>query len=660
MNFGGSEWLWLLLLVPVLGWLFFRRDRLASALVSKLVATRLAPRLVATVNRRIRRVIRVLQVGGVALVVLALAGPEWGFTYSEDRRVGLDVVVVVDVSRSMLATDLAPNRLANARLAVRDLIDRLTGDRIGLVAFAGKAFLQAPLTTDRRALAESVNQLDPDLIPRGGTNIAMGIDEALGALEVSEGRDRAMVLFSDGEELEADALRAARQAAAEGVYIYTVGIGSPEGSVIKVEDQYGRVDYARHSDGELVISKLDEERLKEIADITGGFYTPFTTARATADRVVDEGLSRLAAGEIEVRESQVPINRYQWPLGVGILMIMISMVLPERRREPPMRRVGTSAVALLALMWFNVEAAASSADRLYEEGRYAEAAEAYRERLERAADLAPRDRLHYNAGSAFYKSGQYEDAFQEFGQALITEDPELRTQAHYNLGNTLFRLGGMAEEAGDFETTRQLWTEAIEQYDDALVENPDHEDAEFNREVVRRRLEELEEPPPEEEDQEDQDDQEDSEDDEEGEDDQDEGDDDQEQDEGDDEQEEQDDGDDSEDDSEDEGEPDSDQDEDQDGEQDGDDEQDGDMDGEQDGENDAGEDPEDRDTEGELGQDPDDGPPEQPEPQPGEEPVGPEEMSPEEAAAILDAMADEEDSVQLWDLQDERTDYKDW
>ncbi len=172
---------------------------------------------------------------GFALAITALAKPQWGYTYEDVKRKGLDLIFAVDTSRSMLSNDVPPSRLQRVKLATQDLLHQLQGDRVGLIAFAGRAFLQAPLTIDYSAAVESINDLDTNTIPEGGSNISAAIDLAVQTFGKSAIGNRALIIFTDGEELSGDAMKTAKAAADGGVRIFTVGVGTPEGSLIPIK-----------------------------------------------------------------------------------------------------------------------------------------------------------------------------------------------------------------------------------------------------------------------------------------------------------------------------------------------------------------------------------------------------------------------------------------
>src|SRR5205823_8013791 len=201
---------------------------------------------------RARRAIRFgLVLLSLALAITALAKPRWGYIYEDVKRRGLDLLFAIDTSRSMLSNDVAPNRLERVKLAAQDLITELRGDRVGLIAFAGRAFLQAPLTIDYEAVMESVNDLDTTTIPEGGTNISSAIALAMQSFGKSAVGNRALIIFTDGEELSGDAAKTAKEAADAGVRIFTVGVGTPQGSLIPVTGDDGQTAFVKDSSGQV-------------------------------------------------------------------------------------------------------------------------------------------------------------------------------------------------------------------------------------------------------------------------------------------------------------------------------------------------------------------------------------------------------------------------
>src|SRR6266568_3329108 len=298
MSFGAPEWLWGLLLIPLLIALFVRAERWGLRRLQEFVSARLLPQLAGTVNRPRRIAKFALQLLGLSLAVVSLAQPRWGYTFEDVKRKGLDLLIAVDTSRSMLSNDVQPNRLERVKLGVQDLVNELQGDRVGLIAFAGRAFLQAPLTIDYDAVFEAINDLDTKTIPEGGTNISSAITLATQSFGKSATGNRALIIFTDGEvtdreELSGDAVKTAKEAADAGVRIFTVGVGTPQGSLIPVIGDDGQTAFVKDSAGQVVKSKLDDKRLREIAEATGGFYVHLESGLRTMQQVQSEGLAKM-------------------------------------------------------------------------------------------------------------------------------------------------------------------------------------------------------------------------------------------------------------------------------------------------------------------------------------------------------------------------------
>src|SRR5215475_7479665 len=343
MSFGGPVWLWGLLLVPLLIALFLRAETRGLERLQQFVSPRLLPQLAGTVNRP-RRVMRFgLQLLGLVLAIVSLAQPRWGYTFEDVKRKGLDLLIAVDTSRSMLSNDVQPNRLDRVRLAIQDLINQLQGDRVGLIAFAGRAFLQAPLTIDYDAVVEAVNDLDTKTIPEGGTNISSAITLATQSFGKSAMGNRALIIFTDGEELSGDAVKTAKEAADAGVRIFTVGVGTPQGSLIPVTGDDGQTSFVKDSSGQVVKSKLDDKRLQEIAQATGGFYLHLENGPRTMQQIQNEGLAKMQAADMDVRLSRRLIERYEWPLGAALIALALSILIPERKRVRQRAYAGASA-----------------------------------------------------------------------------------------------------------------------------------------------------------------------------------------------------------------------------------------------------------------------------------------------------------------------------
>jgi len=485
---------WLLAAVAAASSLLFfwhAADRKRRAALEVFAAPLLLPDLTATVSAARRSLKRALLVAAVLLGGLALAGPQYGFTWQETQRRGIDVLIALDTSRSMLAQDVAPNRLERAKLAVRDLVDKLGSDRVGLIAFAGSAFLQCPLTLDHAAFLESLDALQPGVIPAPGSDLASALRTAEEALSTEQRNVKLLVLFSDGEDLGGGALAAAKHAAELGIRVFTVGVGSDAGELIPLPTANGGTEFLKGPDGQYVKSKLDAETLGEVAELTGGFYEPLGRRGEGVAAIYDRALAPLPKEELASRMRRVSLDRFQWPLGIALLCLVLEPLVRERASRDRGRGADAAGVVVLALLLAAASAEAASvreAQRLYAAGQYDEALAEYRA----AVGDAPTPQLDFNVGAAAYKAGQYADAAGAFARALGSGDPKLQEQGFYNLGNAQFRLGQQTRDAKP-EQTAQAWQQAIDAYENALKVDPQDEDARHNRDFVKRALEELQE-----------------------------------------------------------------------------------------------------------------------------------------------------------------------
>jgi len=268
----------------------------------------------------------------VLFSILALARPRWGFEWQAVERQGVDIFVAIDTSKSMLTEDVKPNRLERAKLAVRDLLKDLKGDRVGLIAFAGNSFLVCPLTSDYGGVLLSLEGINTDTIPRGGTDLAKPIQEALKGYENVPARYKTLVLLTDGEAFEGDAVQWAKTAADKGIKVYTIGIGTKEGELVRVPNGQGGHDLLKDAAGNVVKSRLDEGTLQEVAAAAGGAYVRSSGAELGLDYLYREQLSHMEKREIESRVERSYHDQFQWPLGIAVILLLVETFLPWRRR----------------------------------------------------------------------------------------------------------------------------------------------------------------------------------------------------------------------------------------------------------------------------------------------------------------------------------------
>ncbi|MCK5215942.1 MAG: VWA domain-containing protein [Candidatus Omnitrophica bacterium] len=324
------NWLWgIVPLILFFIWATRRRERMLNKFVQK----QLKENLTKNYNEKRAFQKNILLVIVFVLSIIALARPQWGFEWREIKREGIDILIAIDTSKSMLTEDVKPNRLERTKLAVKDLIKRLRGDRLGLIAFSGKAFLVCPFTMDYQGFLLSLEDLDAKTIPRGSTNIAAAIKESMRVYEDTSGDNKILVILTDGENLEEDPLKLAKQARDEGVKIYCVGIGTKDGELIRVRDASGNYEFFKDAEGNYVKSRLNEKILQEIALTTGGVYIRASGAQFGLDLIFERELAKFEKREIESQMEKRYYERFQIPLAFMLILFVIEMCLPYRKKE---------------------------------------------------------------------------------------------------------------------------------------------------------------------------------------------------------------------------------------------------------------------------------------------------------------------------------------
>jgi Ca-activated chloride channel homolog len=446
-----------------------------QAALARFVAAHLRLKLTGSVSGVRRFVQRTLLLLAGLSLFSAIAGPQLGFRWEQISRRGNEVVFAIDTSRSMLTPDVKPDRLTRAKLAIDDMAGQLDGDGIGIVAFAGTAFLVCPLTLDYGAFHQSLDAIDAHTIARGGTNISSAILAARAALRRHPGGDRILILVTDGENLEGDALAAAKEASSEdGLKIYTVGVGTPEGDLIPVPGDEGNHEgrFVKDDAGNWVKSHLDEAGLKALASATGGTYVRLERQGEDFETFLRTVFSAVSKHDLRYRQQKIYIERYQWPLAGSLVMLLGSLMMGTRRGR---RRV-TVAVTATALGVMLLPMRSQSA----------------------AQQVTPRG--EYNAGISAYRARQFSrstQAFQESIKAAPASDARRladQEDAYYNLGNALYRAGQQLEKSAP-QAAIQKWTEAVKAYDTALQLQADDADSRHNRDLVQRKIDALQKPP---------------------------------------------------------------------------------------------------------------------------------------------------------------------
>jgi Ca-activated chloride channel family protein len=494
MSFADRDFIILAVLLPivisVLLWRYALRRRKVARILGE---QKLLERLGGSNLQRIPFERFALLIPAAIALGIAASGPQWGLKAVEGSSSNVNVVLALDISKSMLARDITPNRLERERLAVRRLLRDLRDARMGMVVFAGRAYILAPLTNDQSALQLFVDALDPDIVSQGGSSLASAITQAAGLARGPEGAagERAVVLITDGEahESQDEITEAAERAQRSRVKIYTLAIGTERGAPVPEFDPQTKklIGYKKDPFGGTVISRRNTEMLQRIAEITGGEYYDVAAAGSLAALVRDLRDLERAPGASE--QGLEPRDQTIWFLALGLLLLTLDYILARRTAKPkrvvvtPKQRAAAAIILLVAFGQGWGIGDVERGNRHFRAGRYAEAVQAYEEVIK--AGKAP-PYVHYNLGTALLKLGRYREAQPHLQLATREAEAELKQRANYNLGN---RYLEEARKGQTGEAATQLLDAAVESYKHALRLNPQDMDAKWNLELALRERE---------------------------------------------------------------------------------------------------------------------------------------------------------------------------
>lgn len=331
IRFAHPEYLYLLALLPALVLLYVLAVRARRRAWSRFGSLDILSRLAEEASSAKRFVKFIVLLIAFAFIVVALANPQIGTRLVEVKQEGIDLFVALDVSLSMKAEDIKPNRLEKAKFEIRNLIDRLAGDRIGLVVFAGEAYTQFPLTTDYGGAKLFLDAVDVDAVPIPGTSIGAAIQRAMESFDFNEPTTKVLTIITDGENTEGDAFSAAEEAAKKGVRIWTIGLGSPDGAPIPLYNASGQqVDFKRDRLGSIVMTKLDEVSLERIAAIGNGAYYRGTNTQDELNEIY-KSINALQKREFGMKQFTDYEARYQYFLAAGILLLLLEFLMSEKK-----------------------------------------------------------------------------------------------------------------------------------------------------------------------------------------------------------------------------------------------------------------------------------------------------------------------------------------
>ena len=449
-------------------WAFKKKKRLLELFVSE----DLKDKLLKGFSAKRQKVKAFLVIFAFFFCILALIRPKWGFQWEEVNRRGVDIILALDVSESMLAEDVSPNRLERAKREIIDLLNMMQGDRVGLVAFSGTSFLQSPLTLDYGAVRIFLDELDTDLIPVPGTAIGDAIKKSISAFDSQNKKSRVLILITDGEDHNGEPLKMAKEAYEEGIKIYTIGIGKEEGAPIPDRKRGG---FKKDSRGNVVTTQLDEVTLQKIALDTGGSYVRSITGDLDLEKIYNDITKKVESKELVSGKRKRFEERFQWPLLVALFLLILEVFVKERKGGQTV--LGVMAFLLFSALPIQVTRAApwdsqrQIGENDYQNKKYNKALKSFLE----AQVKEPKDlELKYNTGNSYYKMKEYDKAFKLFESTAKKGDKALSAKSYYNLGNTAYKMGRLKD--------------SVEYYKKTLEIDPNDKDAKHNLDFVRKEI----------------------------------------------------------------------------------------------------------------------------------------------------------------------------
>ncbi|MDD4956225.1 MAG: VWA domain-containing protein [Candidatus Omnitrophica bacterium] len=334
MMFGAPQMSVLLWLLPAVAVFFILSSGRRKSTLERFAEKGLLAEIAASYDNSRRKRKDIIKLAALFFIAMALMRPQWGFEWKEVKKQGIDIIIALDTSKSMLAEDVRPNRLERAKLAVKDMVKKLKGDRLGLIAFSGSAFLQCPLTIDYDGFLLALDDISVDTIPMGGTSISEAIYKAIESYEKEKKENKILIIITDGEDLEGGVDKAVQKAKVAGINIYCVGIGSEEGELVPVRDAgTGKTSFLKDMEGNVVKTRLREDVLQSIALQTGGMYVRATGAEFGLDLIYEKKLAGLEKEEFKSRMEKRYYERFQLPLFIAGFLLLIEVFLGDRRKN---------------------------------------------------------------------------------------------------------------------------------------------------------------------------------------------------------------------------------------------------------------------------------------------------------------------------------------
>jgi Ca-activated chloride channel family protein len=479
-HFQHIEYLFVLAAIPIMLVLFFLLRRWKKKAVQKIGEPHLVKQLIRGFSHRLFTLKFFLIIIGFALCALAVAGLVKKEGSLKVNSTGIDVMIALDVSNSMLADDITPNRLERAKQVVSKIIDKLSDNRIGIVIFAGRAYVQMPMTTDHSAAKMYLSAVSPDDIPAQGTVISQALKTSYAAFTSKEKKYRSIILITDGEDHDEEAIKVTRQLAEDGIMINTIGIGSPQGAPIK---DIKTNDYKKDENGAVIISRLNEEVLKSIAQNGNGLYQLFTTTNEVAGNIQNK-LSGLGQTALTDTAFATYKNYFWYFLLAALIILTIEFFIPEKKNYTWQTTMKSSAVIVIMLLLSNVSfaqqtnKAIKNGNQAYKKNQFETAASSYQKALSKDPD---NNIALYNLGNTLYKTDKPEDAAKLYDNAIKSStEKDIKAKGYYNKGVA-------------FQKQNKL-PECIDAYKNALKLAPDDEEARQNLQRALMQLKQQKKP----------------------------------------------------------------------------------------------------------------------------------------------------------------------
>jgi len=416
----------------------------------------------------------ILGITALILLIFALVDPQTGSKLEKVKRKGIELIIALDVSNSMMAQDIRPNRLERAKQAISRLIDRLEGDRIGLIVFAGKAYTQLPITSDYAAAKMFINTVNTGMVPTQGTAIGDAISLAAGSFGDNK-FNKAIVVITDGEDHQGGVLEQTEAVAKKGIAVYAIGMGLPDGAPIPLYNGDIQTGYKKDQQGNIIISKLDETLLQRIATLGKGMYVRATNSETGLNQIFDD-INKIQKTEIESKQYSDYEDRFQYFVALALILLILDLFIFERKTKW-LKKVKPFTLTLLVLLSFPAIAQKENkllrqGNQAYEKGDYKSAEKDYRRALEINKESV---KGQFNLGSAIYQEKNYEEAAKIYGN-LAEKNQERSNQAKifHNLGNSFL-------QAKEYE-------KSILAYKNALMNDPKDLDTKYNLEYAKMML----------------------------------------------------------------------------------------------------------------------------------------------------------------------------